>query len=218
MPDNGSVFTSTEFSDFIKHNGIRHVELALYHAASNGWEERAVQTFKAFNVKKSTASTIHTHVSCFLSQYRITPHSTTGVTPAEMLFGHQPRTRLDLLRPDISNQVQSRQQSQKSHHGQRARERKFQTGDTVSVHNFTDNTWISGVIEKQNGPLSYYVKLQDGHMVCRHSDHILQLAHLETTLVADDNWMNLPGLSQDFATAQLQSSREQTNKSSCPPL
>ena len=80
-----------------------------------------------------------------------------------MLNGCRPRTRLDLLRPDISNRVQSRQQLQKLHHYRRARERMFQTGETVSVHNFTDNTWI---LAKQNGPLSYHVKLQDGHMVC----------------------------------------------------
>ena len=144
---------------------IRHVKSAPYHAASNGLAERAVQTFKAF-MKKSTAGTINTRVSRCLSQYRITPHSTMGVIPAKMLIGCRPRTRLDLLRPDISNRVLSRQQSQKSHHDQRARERPFQTGDTVSVRNFTDNTWLPGVIENQNGPLSYHVKLQDGRIVC----------------------------------------------------
>ena len=30
VSDNGSVFTSTEFSEFVKHNGIRHVKSALY--------------------------------------------------------------------------------------------------------------------------------------------------------------------------------------------
>ena len=75
-----------------------------------------------------------------------------------MLIGYRPRTRLDLLRPDISNRVQSRQQLQKLHHYQRARERMFQTGETGSIRNFIDN-WIPKVIAKQNGPLSYHVKL-----------------------------------------------------------
>ena len=44
--DNGSVFTSSEFQDFTKRNGIRHVTSAPYHPASNGLAERVVQTFK----------------------------------------------------------------------------------------------------------------------------------------------------------------------------
>jgi len=55
VSDNGSVFTSVEFDNFTKQNGILHLKSAPYHpaAASNGLAERAVQTFKAF-VKKET--------------------------------------------------------------------------------------------------------------------------------------------------------------------
>ena len=67
----------------------------------------------------------------------------------------------------------------------------FQTGETVSVRNFTDNTWIPGVIEKQNGPLSYHVKLQDGCMVRRHFDHILVHPGTEETSIVNDDRMNL---------------------------
>ena len=98
------------------------------------------------------------------------------------------------------------------------RERMFQTGETVSVRNFTDNTWIPGVIEKQNGPLSYHVKLQDGCMVRRHSDHILVHPGTEETSIVNDDWMNLPDISQDSATAPPQNPRELQNVSSCPPL
>ena len=35
-------------------------------------------------MKKETNGTIDTRVSRFLSQYRTTPHSTTGIAPAEM--------------------------------------------------------------------------------------------------------------------------------------
>ena len=42
VSNNGSVFIRTEFSEFVKHNGIRHVKSAPYHAASNGLAERAV--------------------------------------------------------------------------------------------------------------------------------------------------------------------------------
>ena len=46
VSDNGSVFTSKEFQQFVKLNSIKHVTTALYHLASNGLAERAVQTLK----------------------------------------------------------------------------------------------------------------------------------------------------------------------------
>ena len=42
----GSVFTSQEFTDFIKSNGIDHIKTAPYHPSSNGLAERAVQVLK----------------------------------------------------------------------------------------------------------------------------------------------------------------------------
>ena len=41
VTDNGSNFVSKEFEEFLKQNGIRHI--SLYHPASNGQAERAVQ-------------------------------------------------------------------------------------------------------------------------------------------------------------------------------
>lgn len=46
VTDNASYFTSVEFQDFMKLNGVRHVTLAPYHPATNGLAEGAVQTVK----------------------------------------------------------------------------------------------------------------------------------------------------------------------------
>jgi len=56
VTDNGTVFTSDEFTRFVKQNGIRHVRSAPYHPASNGLVERVVQTFKEFMKKISSGS------------------------------------------------------------------------------------------------------------------------------------------------------------------
>ena len=46
VSDNGTQFTSEEFTQLMKRNGVKHIRLALYHPASNGLAERFVQTFK----------------------------------------------------------------------------------------------------------------------------------------------------------------------------
>ena len=47
VSDNDPVFSSSEFKDFMKANGIKHVKSVPYHPASNGLTQRAVQTFKS---------------------------------------------------------------------------------------------------------------------------------------------------------------------------
>ena len=90
VSDNGTAFTSEEFKTFIERNGIHHVTSAPYHPATNGLAERAVQTLQEA-IKKLSAE-MEARLSRFLFHYRTTPHSTTGVSPAELLLGRKPRT------------------------------------------------------------------------------------------------------------------------------
>ena len=87
-------------------NGIRHVKIAPHHPSSNGLAERAVKTFKD-GMKKcisSSSESIECCLSRVLFHYRITPHSTTGVSPSELLFGRRIRSHLDLIQPGMLRQ------------------------------------------------------------------------------------------------------------------
>ena len=46
VSDNGPQFSSDEFAQFMKANGVKHIRSAPYHPSSNGLAERFVQTFK----------------------------------------------------------------------------------------------------------------------------------------------------------------------------
>jgi transposase InsO family protein len=94
VSDNGRTFTSHEFEDFCEQNGIDHIITAPYHPSSNGRAERFVQTFKR---ALQDSKDVQRDLCAFLLRYRNTPHTATGESPAQLLFGRSLRSRLDLL-------------------------------------------------------------------------------------------------------------------------
>jgi len=107
VSDNGSNFTNSEFQEFMKKNGIKHIKVAPYHPASNGLAERAVRIFKE-GCEKMENGSVQTKLSRFLLSYRTTPHSTTGVPPAELLMKRRLHTQLNRLVPSVANRVRNK--------------------------------------------------------------------------------------------------------------
>ena len=85
VTDNDPSFISQEFKEFMEANGIKHVTTVPYHPSLNGLVERAVQTVKR-GLKCTEGKTIQDKLSKFLFKDRIMPHTTTGVSPAELLI------------------------------------------------------------------------------------------------------------------------------------
>ena len=100
VTDNEPAFISSEFKTFMDINGIVHIRSAPYHPSTNKLAERAVQTLKD-GLRCIKDGTIETRLARFL-KYRLTPHSTTGLSPSEMLLGRRPCSRLDLMNPDLA--------------------------------------------------------------------------------------------------------------------
>ena len=93
------------------------------------------QTFKSL-VENSTGDSIETKMARALFSYRITPQSTTGKSPAELLCGRKLRSTLNLIHPDFQSRVRGKQQKPKHYHDMHARTRKLKEGDLVFTRNY----------------------------------------------------------------------------------
>lgn len=175
VTDNGSPFVSQEFEQFLVKSGINHLTSSPYHPATNGQAERAVQIVKQ-GLKKLKTGTMVDRLAQILFHYRITPHTSTGATPAMLLMGRELRSLLDLTKPNLSQKVMTQQEKQihKEVKGKRST-KEFNIGDKVYVRNFRPGTkWIGGEVALVNGPVNYAVELDTGHVVRRHIEHIKQ--------------------------------------------
>lgn len=108
----------------------------------------------------------------FLFKYRVTPHSSTNKSPAELMFNRKVRTIFDLLRP--SNMVQDRMEDQNikmrtSSSKKKQRDTSFKQGDKVLVRMYSKGPkWKKANILQRTGSVTYKCKLQDGTIVFRH--------------------------------------------------
>ena len=198
VSNNGPSFTSEEFKTFLKANGIRHIKSAPYHPSTNGLAERAVQTVKQ-GLKQMQGAAVEEKLSRFLHKYRITPHSTTGIAPSELLMGRRLRSRLDLLHPDLPDRVEGKQWKQKMAHDTSHADRKFGEGDEVYVEDFSASAekWVPGIVSKVTGPLSYHVQLTDGRIIRRHIDSVRHRVNNGNDPAVQDSEQTL----QDFGVA-----------------
>ena len=172
VTDNGPAFINSEFKTFMDYNGTVHIRSAPYHPSTNGLAERAVQTLKD-GLRCIKDGNIETRLARFLSKYRLAPHSTTVLSPSEMLLGRRPRSHLDLMNPDLAQKVLSNQLQQKHTHDNSKQARSFKVGEEVYVRSFNNiNHWIPGSIIATTGPLSYKISLANGVVIKRHVDHV----------------------------------------------
>ncbi|XP_064469649.1 uncharacterized protein K02A2.6-like [Ornithodoros turicata] len=147
VSDNGSQFKSSEFENFLKERGIKHLCSSLYYPQGNGLVERFNRTFKQYvQLASLERRPLRTAVTEYLGVFRTIPHSTTGQFPAKLLHGRQPRTRLDIVgiptRQDptetlqaLREHVEQKQQYMKriTDERRRAKATTFRPGDLVRI-------------------------------------------------------------------------------------
>ena len=98
--DQGSNFMSHFFKNQLREWGIKHIVSSPYHAQSQGVLERFHQTLKSMmrkfclNVSKAWENDL----PFLLFAIRSVPNESLGLSPFEIVFGHNVRGPLDVLR------------------------------------------------------------------------------------------------------------------------
>lgn len=186
VTDNGTSFCSLEFNIFCNLNGISHVTSPPYHPASNGQAECYVKIVKrgiksslqtSNNVKQNKLKLLK-----YLFDYRNSIHTTTGISPAQLVFGRQLRSRLDLLNPSpspsspsLAEHVHSKQCSQiEAHDG---KDTKFLPNQLVLYKKYSSNNkfiWAKGVIIREIGTMLFLIRdCVTSVCVRKHKDQML---------------------------------------------
>lgn len=106
ITDNGTQFSSFEFSTFTETWGFTHTTSSPHYPQSNGKAENAVKVCKAL-LKKAKADKKDPLLA--LLDWRNTPSEAIGTSPAQRLMGRHTRTLLpthkNLLQPEVDGQT-----------------------------------------------------------------------------------------------------------------
>ena len=147
VTDNGVQFTSAEFQTFLKQHGIRNCRTSLYAPQANGAVERFNRVIKeGIKANMAEGRSFMTSLRQTLATYRVTPHSTTNVTPSSSMLALSVRTPLSMLarpkssasRPSVQafrKAVKFKQKAMAAYHDRRshARPTAIRSGDLVRI-------------------------------------------------------------------------------------
>lgn len=157
-----------EFEIFMKRNGIWHSRTTLYHLASKEQVESGTNLKEG--LKWAGKRTLETKSCVIPLQNNL--HKTTGVIPAELLFGHRLRTHLDLWHADLPLDMQTKQDCHISDHNKGTKDRQFELKDLVYVRDLPSKpTWILGIFTVI-GPQAYTDELNSGVVLRHHVDNL----------------------------------------------
>ncbi|PIK56956.1 hypothetical protein BSL78_06157 [Apostichopus japonicus] len=100
--DNGPPMNSEDFAKFANYLGFTHRKCTPLWPRANGEAERFISTLiKSIRASVKQKKTWKQELCKFLRQYRATPHSTTNVSPFELLYGR----KMSIMLPDAKREL-----------------------------------------------------------------------------------------------------------------
>ncbi|XP_021353566.1 uncharacterized protein K02A2.6-like [Mizuhopecten yessoensis] len=174
--DNGPQFVSELFKDYLAERGIEHRRVTPLWPQANGEVERQNRSLlKSVRIAQLERKDWKTELDSFLLMYRTTPHSVTGVSPAELLFKRKLRTRIPGIEEHSVDDIEVRDRNNENKmkgklyaDGKRnARENDLKTGDDVLLRQERQNKLTPKYQEQP-----YTVKAKSGNSVLIERDGV----------------------------------------------
>ena len=148
--DNGPPFSSAEIRSFMDENGPVHKRITPLWPQANGQAESFMKPLtKAIRAALISKRSWRKELNKFLLNYRATPHSTTGYSPAELLFNRKINTKLPQLTTESKSKThralkkrdaEEKEKMKKNRDkASRAKESEIDVGDTVLVKQVKNN-------------------------------------------------------------------------------
>lgn len=175
--DNGPPFNSSKFANFAKFSGFKHRKITPYWPKANSEAERFMKTLnKTMRILHAERKPWRKDLHIFLRNYRATPHSTTDISPSEIIFGRKMKIKLpEIVKHPKQNFIRRRDKESKlkmKEYADRkysAKSSKIKTGNMVIV------------LQPKQGKLSLpykpkpykVIKIKGSMITARNNDHTI---------------------------------------------
>ena len=99
LTDQGRNFISGEFEKRLEESGIEHRKSSTQHGPGNGAVEKVNRTFKQIltSLADKNPAKCNEYLPIATYAYNISPHSATGMTPFELMFGRKANDPIDRI-------------------------------------------------------------------------------------------------------------------------
>lgn len=205
--NNGPQFASRTYKEYLTSIGVQPRFITPYWPQANGLVERLNQVFlKAFKAAIIDGRQWKNSLHPFLFAYRTTPQTTTGKTPAFLLFNREFKTKLPGCKHKDSNMDDTRElvaetqirQKQYADRQRHAQYNTLKTGDKVLLKRLIYKNKLESTFDPRPATI---LKVEGGHLKIRTHDNVIVYRNVHLVRKA-----NLPTdtrmVTQDSRTAQ----------------
>ncbi|CAH2108806.1 unnamed protein product [Euphydryas editha] len=201
--DNGPAFRDEHFKEFLASNGIKLRHTTPLWPQANGEVERQNRSvLRRLRIAQALKLDWKKELQIYLSAYRTTPHSTTGVPPGEVFRGRKIKTKIPEIRPELhllcdeqmtdDDRYKKHAYKQYADKKRHAKELDLQPGDKVLMRQRKENKlstpfspnehtvlWKSGNLVAVQSP--------EGKVVKRNSSYFKPIKNRDTNRFTKEN-------------------------------